>query len=273
MREDLRIRGYVTPEDFTGTDTEKCQMALDTAEAEDIRKVVFAKEYKLKSALLIPTQTEVVLKKGACLSGKTVFVNKVATEEGKNSWSFEDKLIYIKGEKGAVVKGEVSFYHAKNVVLDGVTLDGELKFEFCREVRMENCTVKSEKAAGVTVMRGSNNFICQYNAISAKKQAVLLSAALAGGEYVVGKDKDIHEMIFKDNKLSAETGFCMKANETDGLFNVQIDHNKVTGQGLLVGGTKKVPKERFFNLTATDFAGGTAGVVLKNETKHCYFGE
>ena len=37
---ELKLRGYVTPEDFEGTDAERIQKALDCAEKEDIRKVM-----------------------------------------------------------------------------------------------------------------------------------------------------------------------------------------------------------------------------------------
>ena len=272
--EELKLRGYVTPEDFEGTATEKCQKALDTAEAEDIRKVVIEGAYELEQALVVPTQTEIILKAGASLAGDTVLVNKVSTEEGKASWSFEDKLIYIRAEEGACIKGNMKFYHARNVVLEDLCMEGQVAFEFCREVRMERNTIKTDKCCAVKIGRGCNNYIVQYNTFESKCAAVRIDTTWACGEYVIGKDLDNHELIFKDNKLSAEAGFKMTANETDGIFNVQIDHNTVTGKGIVIGDEEKaLPKERFFNLTATDFDGATEAVVLKNEVKHCYFGE
>ena len=36
----MRLRGYVTPEDFVGTDTQRIQQALDTSAKYDIGRVV-----------------------------------------------------------------------------------------------------------------------------------------------------------------------------------------------------------------------------------------
>lgn len=274
MNEELKLRGYVTPEDFEGNDTERCQKALDTSEKEDIGKVVFTGKYALTEALKVPSMTEVVLKEGAELSGETVFENRVSGDAEKASWSFEDKFIYIKGEEGAAVKGDICFYHARNVVLEHLTVEGQVTFEFCREVRMEYDTVISGKCCAVKLIRGANNFIVQYNRFSAKKSGIRVSSTCEKGAYVMGKDVDNHELIFKDNEITAPAGFLFTAGEEAGIFNVQIDHNTVKETGIVIGEAEKaLPKERFFNITATDFIGAVKAVEALNETKHCYFGE
>lgn len=274
MFEELKLRGYVTPEDFEGNDTEKCAKALEISEKEDIGKVVFAGKYVLTEALKVPSQTEIVLKEGAELTGETVFVNKVSTEPEKASWSFEDKFIYLKGAEGASVNGDIAFYHARNVVLDHLTVNGQVTFEFCREVRMEYDTINSEKCCAVKLMRGANNFIVQYNKFSAKKAGIRVNSTCEKGAYVIGKDVDNHELIFKDNEISAAAGFKFTAGEEAGIFNVQIDHNTVTEKGIIIGEEeRKLDKKRFFNITATDFSGASEAVVLLNDTWHCYFGE
>ena len=57
----LLLRGYVTPEDFSGSDTEKLQAALDYAAKADIRKVVICGDYTADKVLTIPAQTHLVL--------------------------------------------------------------------------------------------------------------------------------------------------------------------------------------------------------------------
>lgn len=271
--EELKLRGYTTPEDFEGTDTEKCQKAIDVAEAEDIRKVLIEKEYTLTEALKVPTQIEILVTKTGALKGETVFVNKVATEPEKNSWSFEDKQIYLKGEEGAKIEGDMKFYHAQRTVIEDLAIKGQITFEFCREIRMERDVIETAKDAAVVLMRGCNNYIVQYNTFKAAKAGIVIDTTKEEGAYVIGKDIDDHELIFKDNKFDAETGFALEANENAGIFNVQIDHNEVTGNGIVIGSGKNIPEERFFNLTATDFTGAKEAVVKNNATKHCYFGE
>ena len=58
---DMQLRGYVTPEDFTGTDAEKLQQALNYAAESDIRMVVLSGSYHADTVLTIPANMYVVL--------------------------------------------------------------------------------------------------------------------------------------------------------------------------------------------------------------------
>ena len=79
--EELKLRGYVCPEDFEGSDAERIQKAIDTAEAEDIRKVVLRGTYGVDQTLVIPDQTEIVFLADTTLAMKKeepLFRNRVA---------------------------------------------------------------------------------------------------------------------------------------------------------------------------------------------------
>ena len=271
-----KLVGYTTPEGFPGkNDADKIQKALDAAEAEDVRKVVFRGQYEVGQTLFVPTQTELVFEAGArvTMTGEgPLFTNRVAGEPEKNSWSFEDSFLYFKGAEGAVIEGGLSFYHARYIVLDHVVVEGSVSFEFCREVRMEDDRITASGTA-LTIGRGCNNFIMQRLSLKGEKEAVRIDASLSKGAYVIGKDTDVHELIFKDSELEGQTGIFMNANDTDGIFNVQIDHIRVKGNGLTIGDGSERPKERFFNVTATEFETTGSGIILNNETKHCFFGE
>ena len=54
---ELKLRGYVTPEDFEGSDGERIQKALDTAKSEDIAKVVLMGSYKSDIPITIPARS------------------------------------------------------------------------------------------------------------------------------------------------------------------------------------------------------------------------
>jgi hypothetical protein len=274
MMEELKLRGYVSPEDFDGTPADKIQKALDLAEKEDIRKVVIEGGYLVDRTVFIPSQTEIILKKDAFLvrTGEgPLFMNRVASEKGKNSWSFEDKRIYLKGEENAEIKGDLSFYHAKYVVLEDLRIAGTVCFEFCREVRMERDEITGKENA-VVLERGCNNFIMQYLKLHAEDTALVLDTRLQSGPYVIGKDEEIHEIIFRDSQLNAPTGVKLGASEEFGLFNIQIDHHKCSGKGIVIGDGLGLPEKRFFNITATDLAAEGEERIMRNEVRHCFFG-
>ena len=272
--EDLKMRGYVSPEDFEGAPAEKIQRALNLAEQEDIRKVVIEGHYHLERTVFIPSQTEIVFRKNAVLSGDgeaPLFMNRVASEEGKTSWSFEDERIYLKGEENAEIRGRLCFYHAKYVVLEGLKVSGGVFFEFCREVRMEHDEIQGRKEA-VILSRGCNNFIMQYLKLEAEDAALLLDTRIQSFPYVIGKDEEIHEIIFRDSVLKAGTGVKLGASEEYGLFNIQIDHHHCSGNGIMIGDGLGLSGKRFFNITATDLEAKGAERILQNEVRHCFFG-
>lgn len=272
--EELKLRGYVTPEDFDGTDTEKIQKAIDTAAEEDIRKVIIEKDYEVTETVKIPAGMEIKLTKGVTVkaAGCTLFENAVLGDDSKASYSFEDQWIYLLGAENSKFVGDVKFFHAGNIIIEDVVLDGSLTFEFCREIRMERDTINAPENA-VTIMRGSNNYIMQYNTFNAKNCALIADTALKEGPYVIGKDEDIHELIVRENTFNAETAFFVGSTPDSKVFNVQYDHTKVTGKGIVIGREgETLEKTQYFNLTATDFTGATAEVVKNNETMHCYFG-
>lgn len=270
----LKIRGYACPEEYPGpNDAVRLQKALDAAEEADVRKVVLKRRYVLPQTVFISTQTELVLEEGAeiVLTDGAVITNRIAGEPEKNSWSFEDSLIYLKGTPGSKITGNLSFYHARYVVLDGVILDGGVLFEYCREVRMENVRIASTETP-LWIARGCNNFILQHLSLTGGDSAILIDAGAAHKAAVIGKDPDIHELILKDSELNASAAIRMNATETDGIFNVQIDHIKTSGDGLVIGDGGNLPKERFFNITVTDIESERSAVVIQNETNHCLFG-
>jgi len=273
----LKIKGYATPEEYPDrNDAVKLQKALNAAEEADVRKVVLCGKYEIGETVFIPSLTHLVLEKDAEVrftSPDACFTNRVSAESEKHSWSFEDSRIYIEGSPNAKIAGDLKFYHARYVIFDGVTVEGQVRFEFCRDVRMENTGIEAPDTP-LIIARGCNNFILERLALKGSETALALSADLAFGDYVIGKDADVHEIILKDSVLNAAAAIRIGGNDTNGVFNVQIDHIKTEGNGLVLGEAgKSLPKERFFNITATDFETEKTAVICHNETIHCYFGE
>lgn len=274
--EALKLKGFVTPDDIEApNDTEKLQRALFLSAEEDIRKVIIDRDLVIDKTVKIPAGMELKLSDGVTVTGNTgvLFENEVCGNKEKASWSFEDKWIYIVSEGRSVICGNLRFWHAGNLVIEDMTINGSVSFEFCREVRMERNTVISEKEAAVTLMRGCNNYIVQYNRFEAAGTAFLADASLADGEYVIGKDTDLHELIIRDNEMYAQTALFIGASAESGVFNVQYDHTKTNGTGIVIGhDNEALDKKRYFNISATDFFGAKNEKLLINEVKHCYFG-
>ena len=267
----LKLRGYVKPEEMNGNEEDRLQAAIDLAVKEDIRKVVLGGTYRVASPVKLPSGIEIVLKDGAKVIAENgpAFITEVACEPGKNTWSFENARIYLKGEGNAEIAGGLTFYHAKYVVLENLTVTGTIFYEFAREIRMEYDTINGSVVLG----RGCNNFIMQYLTVNGKENAFVIDTKIECGEYVIGKDAEIHEIILRDVTANGEYAVRIDAAEKLGVFNCQIDHIQTNGAGVVIGDGKGLPKERFFNLTVTDVTGENAKVDRRNETKHCYFGE
>ena len=274
--EKLKLRGYVTPDDIEASnDTEKLQRALFLAAEEDIRKVIVDRSLVIDKTVKIPSGMEMKLSDGVTVTGNTdvLFENEVYGNKEKASWSFEDKWIYILSEGNAAICGNLRFWHAGNLVIEDMTIKGSVSFEFCREVRMERNTVISDNETAITLMRGCNNFIIQYNRFEAGRTAFAADASLTGSDYVIGKDTDLHELIIRDNEMCAKTAMFIGASKESGVFNVQYDHTKTNGIGIVIGHDNEVlDKKRYFNISATDFCGAENEKLLNNEVKHCYFG-
>ena len=272
--EELKLRGYTCPEDFSGDTADRIQKAIDTAEELDIRKVVLEGQYTVDRTILVPGQMEIVFRDARlAMEGEgPLLLNRVATEEGKNSWSFENSRIYLKAVGSAVLQGDLCFYHAKYVVLEDLRIEGKVFFEFSREIRMERDEILGGENA-LVIGRGCNNFILQYLKAETKGAAILLDTRIEKYPYVIGKDAEIHEIILRESELNGETAVALGAGAELGIFNCQIDHITTNGNGIVIGDGSELPGKRFFNLTATDFRAAKEERILKNPVRHCYFGE
>jgi len=272
----LKMKGFVTADDVTGTDdAEKLQEALMLAVKEDIRKVVVDRNLSIGRTVMLPAGIEVKFAEGVKVACGTelLFVNEVSTQPEKASWSFEDKWIYLIGEKDAVIEGGIRFFHAGNLVIEDLTADGSVSFEFCREIRMERNIIRCAHGPAVKLMRGCNNFIVQYNTFEAPEAVMAVDAALEEGAYVIGKDTDIHEIIVRDNVMNGKTAMFIGASEESGVFNVQYDGTKTEGTAVVIGREgETLDRKRYFNITSTDHI-CKKDRFLYNDVKHCFFGE
>lgn len=268
----MRLRGYVAPEDFEGTDTQRIQKALDTSKELDIGRVVLTGDYTVDETLWIHPMTDLVFE-GATLTAsgdRILMANKNLAESDKHSYSFQDKYITIRGN-GKIV-GDVMLYNAFHVNISGLEFAGAVRFAFTKEVRLYNSRFTGEN--GVVMSMGANNFIMQDLVAECKGTAIVMDAPLEESEYVIGQEPDIHDIILQDSVFhTASPAITMNASADAKIYNIQIDHLKSDGVTLQVGTDgSEVPADCYFNLTGEAFeSGADEAIVLKNPVKHCYF--
>lgn len=241
---ELKLRGYVTPEDMGGD----VQAALNKAEALDIRKVVLRGDYSC-GCLVIPPCTHLVIE-GTLKAD--LYSKKVC------SYSFEQDRFHIQGGK---LMGNVYFYNTRRAHFEDLTVDGSITFEYSRDMRMERCTV----TGAVNVGRGCANSIFQQLTVGSFN----ISQKVFCGDIVPAKEPDIKNIILRDSVMT-DGSVALTAADEVGLFNIQADHITAPQTAVVIGEENtQLPPERYFNLTFTDLE-APEKLVKHNEVKHAY---
>ena len=260
----MRLRGYVTPEDFAGTDTQKIQQALDTSVKYDIGRVVLKGAYQVEETLYIYPMTDLVLEDATLTAAGDfpVLANRNLTETEKHNWTFQDEYITIRGS--GKFRGEVLLYNGFHVNIDGIDFEGGLRFSFTREVRLFNSRFAGSK--GLMLHMGCNNFIMQNLTAECTGPAVVLDATV--------EEAEIHDIILQDSCFhTPASAVTLRGNLDARICNMQFDHLTSDGVTLEVGcAGEEVPEEAYFNLTAERLTSGAEkSIVVNNAVKHCYF--
>jgi len=243
---DFRIRGFVTPEDFTGTDSQRLQQALDFAAESDIRKVVLTGEYHAEQSLVIPAGMYLVLE------GAKLYANL----ENKKScnFSFEQDRIYIQG--GNII-GNLQFYHTRHVILENVQVHGDADFAFSRDMRIEQADISGT----LTLGRGCCNIIAQNLRLGA-----LQISSRKQQDDVIGRDPTVRNIAVRDSQIAGIVS--LTACEDFGLLNIQADH--CGAKQVIVGQENNLlPPEKFTNFTLCDLT-LQQGVVLHNPCRNAH---
>jgi hypothetical protein len=246
----LKLRGYVAPEDFEGSDAERIQKALDLAHKEDIAKVVLTGTYRADAPLTVPCGMHVVLD-GATLYGDL-------QNEFIRNFSFEQDRIYIEG-KNAEIIGDVRLCHTRHAVLESLRISGNVTVQISRDFRIEHV----ELTGTLTVARGCQNAIIQHVKCN---DAVLAGAD--GGFDVPGRETILKNILLRDSEIS--NGVAAVAAADCGFLNLQIDGIRTEEGGVVLGTPDaRLPAEQYKNLTIVDID-APEGVVFHNDCLHAY---
>ena len=241
----LLLRGYVTPADCGGD----LQAALDLAEQLDIRKVVLEEDFTCEKLLIIPACTHLVLKK--------TLTADIHSKKLSNYNSEQDR-IYIEGGK---IVGNLYFYNSRRVILINTEIDGNVTYEFSRDMRMEYCTV----SGSVQVGRGCAKSIFQDLTVGSFQ----ISNSVFSGDIVPGKEPEIKNIVLRRSRLT-NGSVELQAEESCGMFNIQADEITAPETAVIVGRAgETLPKELYFNLTFEALQ-APQKLLCHNETKHMY---
>ncbi len=243
-----KIRGYVTPEDFEGSDGEKIQKALDYAKKEDICRVVLKGTYRAEQTITVPDHMHFVL------DGATLYGN--LQNEIVRNFSLVSERIYLEGKGGKIV-GNLYFCHTDHLILENMEIAGDLRMDFCIYPRAEHLAV----SGALTLGRGCQGAILQD--IRCRRAAI---SGEDGGYDVIGRDPMIKNILLRDSEI--KEGAVLKAAEDCAFLNVQID-GICSEKTCIVVGEKGValPKEQYQNMTFADLT-APEKVVFLNETEH-----
>ena len=241
----LLLRGYVTPADCGGD----VQAALELSEKLDIRKVVIEKDYTCAQPLIVPAYTHLVL--------QGTLTADLQSQKLTN-YNGEQDRFFIQGGK---IAGDLYFYNTRRVILENVEIDGNVTFEFSRDMRMENCAVSGD----IRVGRGCANSIFQHLTAG----SFLISNRVFCGDIVPGKEPDIKNIVLRSSELT-DGSVQLQAEETCGVFNIQADEITAPQTAVIVGVEgESLPRERYFNLTF-EALHAPEKLLCHNETKHTY---
>lgn len=242
---ELKLRGYVTPEDCGGD----LQKAVDLAAKLGLNKVVVDRDCKAASPVVLPSGMYLVVENG-------VLTADLMTAQQEN-YSLRTRYITLEGVNGTVA-GNIHLFNTHHVNVSGLKLQGSLTFEYCLWGRVEAIT-----GGCVQVGRGCGNFIVQ-NVES--DQPARISGAVSCGRCVPGSKPDVNNIIFCDSRFAGD-GVYLDGAEDCGLLNIQVDHVTAGGTPVTVGSGKELPEHAFMNLTFTDLSGP---VVYNNAVRHVY---
>ena len=233
--EEILLRGYVTPEDFEGSDTRRLQKALQMAMEWDLRKVVLEGQYVAEQPIELPAPLHLEILPGAKLTAQ------LHTPMEKN-YSFAKQWLCLNG--GGILEGDLQLFNCAHVTLENLTVTGTVSLEFCRWIRMEDV-----ETSLLEVGKGCSEGIFQR--LTAQ---VRLDTTAGCGVAVMGIDPAVRSLIFR--KLECKTAapaLSLVAEKGAGFCNILANDVTAVDTAVSIGDPigRNLP-ENFFNLSFTD---------------------
>lgn len=251
------LRGFVTPEDMEGSDAQRIQAALNLAKELDLNKVVLDGEYVADQPVLLPAGMHLVV------NGKLKLpVLRTARPE---NYSFTQSWLCLEGN--GYVEGDVELFNCDHVTVNFRLIRGEVKLEYCRNVRMERVTIPE---GGIRIGKGCSGFFMQDMFIHGEDSAVVMDAAMGDG-IVPGIDPTISNIIIRRSGLLTQApAVVLRASENAGLLNIQVDWITAEHVGVRLGVPgEELPEGRYQNITLERIVTQTP-VEINAQVLHLY---
>ena len=232
MRE-WKLRGYVSPNDFSGSDAQRLQSALNEAAALDVGRVIVEDDLVCGEAVSLPGGMHLVLR--ANLAANLVC-------RGEANFSLACKTVFIEAEGGSL-KGSFTCFNGEKIVLKGLAVEGDVSFSYSRKIRMEDCSVSGR----LTVARGTADSIFQNLTVG---EALVTGAAEEGP--IIGRE-DVVKNVFLRNVTVTRGSVVLQAADDAGLAYLLVDGITAPQTAVIVGDpAHPLPAERYEGLSLCD---------------------
>ena len=230
--EEILLRGYVTPEDFEGSDTQRLQKALQMAMEWDLRKVVLEGEYVAEQPIELPAPLHLEILPGAKLTAQ------LHTPIEKN-YSFAKQWLCLNG--GGILEGDLQLFNCAHVTLENLTVTGKVSLEFCRWIRMEDV-----ETSLLQLGKG-----CSEGIFQSLNGQVLLDTRSGCGTAVMGVDPKVRSLILRKLECAANVpALTLYAQKGIGFCNILAEDITAPETAAYVGDPLQPNDPRdYFNLS------------------------
>ena len=233
--EEILLRGFVTPEDFTGSDTQRLRQALAAAMELDLRKVVLRGQYVADEPLVLPAPLHLELLPGAKLTAQL-------ETPPETNYSFARQWLCLDG--GGTLDGDLALFNCAHVTLQNLKITGKVRLEFCRWMRLEDIEVPL-----LELGKGCSEGIFQR--ITAQ---VRLDTIGGSGVTVMGIDPGVRSLIFRQLECKTNApALTLEAENGAGFCNILADGVTAPDTAVYVGHPlRRNFREDYFNLAFTN---------------------
>ena len=233
---------YISPLEFSGSDSQRIQAAVDEAVNTDIRVVVIPwreTPWALAETIMLPGDVTVILDGAAVESAGIAFQNTNADDLTTKSLGGEQYEIYLIGRRGATLTGtgnapQIYLSNVKGYRIAGLTFQngGGLKLHYARYGKAQKLRF-NDSGYGISLSEGCNNNIIEDIEANTHAEAVTFRGA---DTPMFGRGKEMAETIV--SRVAAKTRGDVAVSVFPGpceTYNLIIKDITADKNGVLLG--------------------------------------
>lgn len=263
----LKLRGYTSPEDYTGTPDERFAKAIEVSKEKNIGRVYITGNWCLKETVYLNEQTELLLENAFITfeGSGPLFANRNYRLESTRQWAFQEEWIRITSDN-STINGDLYFENCAHLILDHVNCTGRISLEYVWGTRILNTAFKQ-----FNIHRGCKDLLIRE--LSTIEDLCMDNSRCDLG-LVIAKEPDIKNVIIQDSVLNE--GIHLQSSSDAAIYNIQIDGIHSLTLPVTIGSRgEHLPAEQYRNLTAVNLFSKNKKVMptINNAVKNSYFGE